>query len=83
MSILNMFSNYQRSKKNLSERYYDEVDIVIQKQKLEKIKNRYESYDNKLKEIADRHIQLCTKNIEFICRQINQQNLERAIIYYK
>ena len=76
----NMYSNYQRIKNGYSKKYYSQYDIIIEQEKIKKINERYDSYDLKLKAIADRYIKVCKQNIDFFCKQINQQIIENAKI---
>ena len=73
-----MYSNYQRRKEGLLSRNYNEVDVVIEKEKLNKIISNYNDYDDRLKILAEKHIKIINQNIEFLCRMINQQNMENA-----
>lgn len=62
------FSPYQANQRGLICKLYSTLDIQIEKEKLQKAVKR----DNKA------FIKLYKQNIEFIIRQINQQNMEYA-----
>lgn len=71
-----MYSNYQRVKNNLSSRYYNKVDVLIEIEKRNKILNKYSSYGDRLKKLAYKKLIQINQNIEFICRMLNQQIIE-------
>lgn len=79
-NLRNSYSNFHRKKDQKTIINYCFADILIQKDKIKKIKERYDSFDDRLKAIADRHIKLCKQNIEFYYRQINQQILEKTSV---
>lgn len=71
-----MYSNYQNTKRRLISRSYTKIDVLIQQNKLNIILNKYDTYNSRLKKMADKHIKLYKTNIEFICRMLNQQIIE-------
>lgn len=73
-----MYSYYQNQKSGIISRYYTEVDILIFKNKINKIESNYNGYDIHKKVIADKLLKLYHTNINFINSMINQQILEEA-----
>jgi hypothetical protein len=72
-----MYSNYQARKKGLLSMTYSKADVITQQNKLNKVLNSYKNYNKERKVIAGKHIKLYKENIEFICRMLNQQVMEK------
>lgn len=75
---ISMFSPYQLRKNGLQFRQYSKYDIIVEQQKLQKIEDNRKNFTNvRLKRLAEKHKIIIKKNIEFYCRMINQQILEK------
>lgn len=76
-----MYSRYQANKHGLISRYYTELDVNIYLNKIKRLE-RLAIQVPRTSELALKKVELYKKNVEFLCRMINQQAVERIDTFF-
>lgn len=78
-----VFSYWQQNEKGIYPRKYSRGDVVVSQSKIKTIEERFNSYNDRLKKIAIKHLSRLRNDIEFYCRMINQEIIENSVIVKK